>query len=380
MKPLCPYFGKCGGCSAQHIEYKIQLENKKNLIKNATGFDSDKIKVFYDEPYYYRNRMDFIFHKKGIGFREKNKWFAIVDVEKCYIANEKINNLIKEIRDYFIDFLEIDAYDLIKKTGTFKQVVIRSVKETSVSFVLNENSTRLDKAVEKIREFSKITTADKVAITYVPSGSEVSISENFFMVKGNELLFEEFLGKKFQFSIQGFFQNNSVMAEKMVEYVNSLLKNYENEENNIKTKDSYLLDLYGGVGIFGITNSNLFKETTIIESFKGSIEAANKNIELNNLKNIKAFVLDAKQIYKANLKKPLFVITDPPRSGMEQKAIIRLKELSPEVIIYVSCNPIQLKKDLTKFKEYEIKSVAMFDLFPQTNHVEAVVEMRKKKI
>ncbi|MEM3373961.1 MAG: 23S rRNA (uracil(1939)-C(5))-methyltransferase RlmD [Candidatus Woesearchaeota archaeon] len=371
--PLCPYFRKCGGCSAQHIDYNLQIENKKNLVKHVTNFDIEKIKIFFDKPYYYRNRMDFIFHKKGLGLREKDKWFAIVDVEQCVIANEKINSLMKEVRDYFIDVLDIDAYDLIKKTGTFKHVVIRSVKETSISFVLNENSTKLDKAIEKIKKFSEITQADKVAITYVPAGSEVSVSENFFMVKGNEFLFEKFLGKKFQFSIQGFFQNNSVMAEKMVEYVNGLLKEYGLEQ----TRNSYLLDLYGGVGIFGITNSELFKETTIVESFKASIDAANKNIELNNLKNIKALVLDAKQIYKANLKKPLFVITDPPRSGMEQKAIIRLKELEPEVIIYVSCNPVQLKKDLTKFKEYEIKSVAMFDLFPQTNHVEAVVELKK---
>ncbi|MEM2138842.1 MAG: 23S rRNA (uracil-5-)-methyltransferase RumA, partial [Candidatus Woesearchaeota archaeon] len=117
MEPLCPYFGKCGGCLAQHIDYNLQLQNKKNVVKNATGFDSDKIKVFCDEPYYYRNRMDFIFHKKGIGFREKGKWHSIVNIEKCYIANEKINNLVKEIRDYFIDILDIDAYDLIKKTG-----------------------------------------------------------------------------------------------------------------------------------------------------------------------------------------------------------------------------------------------------------------------
>ncbi len=368
--PLCPYFRKCGGCSAQHIDYSMQLDNKKNVVKHNTEYED--IKVFSGKEYYYRNRMDFIFHPKGIGLREKDKWYSIIDIEQCAIANERINLIMKEIRQFFVEVAEIDAYDLKKQTGTFKQVVIRAPQnDSSISFVLSEKSTRLTEAIDKIKEFSKITTANNVAVTYVLPGSEVSTSINYFIVKGNDFLSETFLGKKFNYSIQGFFQNNSEMAEKMIAYTNNLLKQYN-------TKDAYLLDVYGGVGTFGIVNSDLFKEATIIESFKGSIDAANKNIELNQIKNTKAFVLDAKQVYKAQLKQPLYVITDPPRSGMEQKAIIRLKELKPEVIIYISCNPKQLGKDLQKFKEFDIKSVAVFDLFPQTPHVEAVVELKRK--
>lgn len=399
-KPLCPYFGQCGGCSLQHIPYELQLKNKLELIKNITSIETktfENIEIYHYEPFFYRNRMDFIFHKKGIGLRQKNKWSNIINIEKCAIANENINKLIKEIRDFFSDILELDYYDLIKKTGTFKQVVIRAPKQdSSVSFVLNEKSTRLNQAIEKIKDFSKITSANKVAVTYVSPNTEVSVSENFFMIKGEPFLTEDLLGKKFHFSIQGFFQNNSIMAEKMLVYVHNLIKSYKNNqfineknENNLSnynnisnlnqnSNELYLLDLYGGVGIFGITNSDLFNHVSIVESFKLSIDLAKKNIELNNLKNINAYVLDAKQIYKLKLNTPLIVITDPPRSGMEQKAIIRLKELKPELIIYVSCNPMQLKKDLTKFKEYEIKNVAMFDLFPQTNHVEVILAMQLK--
>jgi tRNA/tmRNA/rRNA uracil-C5-methylase (TrmA/RlmC/RlmD family) len=115
----------------------------------------------------------------------------------------------------------------------------------------------------------------------------------------------------------------------------------------------------------------------IIESIKQCIDAADINIKENNVKNAKTIVLDAKQLKKVELKKPLFVITDPPRSGMHPKTIEQLKNLKPEVIIYISCNIQQLGKDLLKFKDYKIKSAALFDLFPQTPHIEAVVEMVK---
>jgi tRNA/tmRNA/rRNA uracil-C5-methylase (TrmA/RlmC/RlmD family) len=183
---------------------------------------------------------------------------------------------------------------------------------------------------------------------------------------------EEYLGKKFLYSVQGFFQNNTNMAVKMQEYVHELLKKYP-------TQSSYLLDLYAGVGTFGIINAELFKEVNIIESFAPCIETAKVNLENNNIKNAQAQVLDAKNLRRVKFKSPLYVITDPPRVGMDEKTIICLKELKPDVIIYISCNHQQLSKDVPKFKDYEVKSVAIFDLFPQTAHLETVVELVKKK-
>jgi 23S rRNA (uracil1939-C5)-methyltransferase len=100
-----------------------------------------------------------------------------------------------------------------------------------------------------------------------------------------------------------------------------------------------------------------------------------KNLQLNNLKNIEAFAMDSKYLPKLNLKSPLYVITDPPRTGMDPKTILALKQLKPKLIIYISCNPQQLSKDLFKLREYKVVSSALFDLFPQTPHSEAVVEL-----
>jgi len=159
----------------------------------------------------------------------------------------------------------------------------------------------------------------------------------------------------------------------MHKYVNELLKSYD-----AKDKFGHLLDLYGGVGTFGIINADLFKKVTIVEGFQGCIDAANANIELNDIDNAEALCMDAMQLKKVKLTSPLYVVTDPPRSGMHPKTIEELIRLKPERLIYISCNVKQLEKDLPKFlKHYTLKSAAMFDLFPQTNHMESVVELWK---
>lgn len=363
----CLYFGVCGGCSLQNLEYSTQIENKKKDLAKSISFED--IIAFSGNEFGYRNRMDLLFTKQGLGIRKCGRWDQTIDIEQCLICNKRLNDIILEIRNFFKN---IDYFNLKKHTGTFRYSVIRTPrKDSSISFVLNSEANTLNDSIEKIKEFSKITNVKNIAITYVPPNREMSISDDYFMVKGLDFLKEEYLGKNFRFAIQGFFQNNSEMAEKMQSYCNNLFRKYN-------TKGSYLLDLYGGVGTFGIINSNLFKEVLIIESMNSCINAANENIKENNLKNVKGIVLDAKHLKKIEFNKPLFVITDPPRSGMHHKTIEYLNYIKPELIIYISCNVKQLSKDIQKFKEYKIKSAALFDLFPQTNHSEAIIELEKK--
>ncbi|MEM4638073.1 MAG: 23S rRNA (uracil(1939)-C(5))-methyltransferase RlmD [Candidatus Woesearchaeota archaeon] len=363
---LCPYFGKCGGCSSQNISYEQQLINKRKIVARNTGVDVTSVKVFSDKPFYYRNRMDFIFHSRGVGLRERGNWKNIVDIEKCMISNEKLNILLREVRDYFRG---VDAFDVKKKIGTYRYVVIRTPRNhSSLSFVLNEDSMKIGDAIEKIKEYSKISYADNIVVTYVPKDTDSSISENFFVVKGSDMLKEVLLGNTFEYSVQGFFQNNSALAEKMHEYVNQLIK-------GLQTSSMNLLDLYAGVGTFGINNSYFFKKVFIVESDKHCINSAKANIEANNIRNAEAILLDASNLKKLKLENPLFVITDPPRSGMHPKTIEELKRIKPKNIIYISCNIEQLGRDLKKFSEYKLKSVAMFDLFPQTPHIETIIEL-----
>ncbi len=371
--PLCPYFGSCGGCTFQHLSYEEQLDRKKNELIQALGIleQKEKITIFSDKEYFYRNRMDFIFHAGGIGLRKKGDWRHIIDIDKCVISNEFLNTLLQEVRLFFKG---CDYFDVRKNVGTFRYAVIRTpVGDSSISFVLNSDSSKIAEAIDQIKLFSEKTSAKNVLVTYVPSQTDVSISSDFFVVKGTDILHETFLGKNFEYSVQGFFQNNSVMAEKMHQYVHKIIKSYD-------TAKFHLLDLYGGVGTFGIINAENFLSTTIIEGDKNCIDAAKKNIQLNNTQNTSALVLDAMQLKKLNMPKPLIVITDPPRSGMHPKTIEKLVLLKPHLIIYVSCNPAELAKELPKFKEYELASIALFDLFPQTPHSEVVIELVRKII
>jgi tRNA/tmRNA/rRNA uracil-C5-methylase (TrmA/RlmC/RlmD family) len=402
--PLCRYFSTCGGCSAQHIDYELQLENKRIVVARIAGKDKADIKVFHGDPYKYRNRMDLIFTPTGLGLREKGHWDKIVKIDACAISNDTLNLFLAEITSFFSD---ADAFDVRKHTGTYRYAVIRTPSsDSSISFVLNENSPKLGEAIEKIKEFAKRTTAKNILVTKIPANTDTSVSRDYAVIKGNDFLEEEFLGKKFNYSIQGFFQNNHFVAEKMLSYVREKLSccikqnlsgcleaNQEEEFRKIESsadekshrelpqprKNPHLLDLYGGVGTFGIINADLFKHVKIIENDVTCIEAAKKNIEINNVINTEAIVLDAMQLRKIDFRKPLYVITDPPRSGMHQKTVLHLLELEPEMIIYISCNVQQFEKEFRQLsKKYSLKSAAMFDMFPQTPHIEAIFELEKK--
>jgi len=366
-EPQCPYFGTCGGCSLQHVDYPLQIEEKKRQLAKYTGFDD--IHVFFDKPYGYRNRMDFVFHSSGIGFREKGKWWKIADIKHCAISEPRVNDIAQEIRAFFED---PDAFDLKTHAGTLKYAVVRTTdSEASISFVVSKDSATLAKTIALIKQFADTTSADHVLITYQIAERDDSRSSEFEVIKGHDELTHVLCGKTFTYSVQGFFQNNHVMAEKLQQYVRELLETQD-------TAGKHLLDLYAGVGTFGILNADLFESVIMVEEVSECIDSAKKNAARNNAENISAHVLKDRHLKQLELPVPLIVVTDPPRSGMHPKTIKHLNRLKPERIIYVSCNPKLLARELTHFDEYDIKSVALFDLFPQTPHLEAVVELARK--
>lgn len=377
-KPLCPYFGKCGGCSAQHIPYSLTLENKRKFIADQLRRLKipmpEHIGIKHSDKYHYRNRMDFVFFDGGLGLRQKDRFDSIVGVERCEIANEKVNALLSEVREWFSKS-DVEAFNLKTKQGVLKYALIRASEfgdDSCISFSLNSDSGHLAYHIDMIKEFAKSTTAKNVVISRVKALHDDSISDDFFAVKGSETLEEDFLGKKISFHSQSFFQNNPKTASLMVEHAKELFSKYETKEKN-------LLDLYGGVGTFGLCLTELFKKVVIIESVEGSIVSAKKNISENKIVNAEAYCFDSAKMGKVISKGNLFAITDPPRSGMTRQAIENLKALEPEVILYVSCNPQQFAREMLIFqKHYDLKSLTVFDMFPQTNHIETVAELVRK--
>jgi 23S rRNA (uracil1939-C5)-methyltransferase len=363
-EPLCPYFGKCGGCAFQDIESEAQLEKKRDKLAQALRFED--IPIYSGPDYNYRQRMDMVFHPGGLGFREKGSWRRIVDVEKCVISNEKLNALIGEIREFFRG---VDAFDSKTHVGTYRFAVLRTPpSDSGVSIVLNKDSERLDEAREKVKKYAEWTSAKNVLLTYVTHDSGASISDEYDIVKGSDILEESYLGYVFKYHIQGFFQNNHEMAEKLHQYCHDLLKSYPRE-------DRHLLDLYGGVGTFGIINASLFEDVTILENYEPAIQACEGNVNENGLSNVKPILMDAKHLKILELPEPLVAILDPPRSGMNPRTLKRLNAIKPELIVFISCNVKLLRRELPFLSNYRIKSAALFDLFPQTPHQEAVIEL-----
>lgn len=390
--PLCPYFGECGGCTAQHISYQIQTENKKNVVANALKKNnieySKEIQLFTGKEYNYRNRMDFIFSFQGPALRKKDKFNKFVPIKRCEISNEKINLLLTEVWQWFDaqknslkegSLSSLATFDINKFTGCLKYVVIRAPENscsanscsTAISFVLNSDSPKLAEHTEAIRKFSENSIANNVIIAKVERATDESISRECFAVKGTTNIEEILNNKKIIYSSQSFFQNNTLMAEKMIAYCKEIVKKYAD-------KYTVLIDLYGGSGTFGISLGELFYKCYIIDNDALNISCAKENIAANSISNTEATCADAASL-SVNFSDAV-VITDPPRSGMGQKAIKKLLQLMPKALIYISCNPQELAKELKYFKKYyDLESISVFDLFPQTIHIEAVAELRRRE-
>ena len=360
----CKYFGDCGGCTYQDVPYSEQLAAKRALLEQQSGITD--IKVFSGSPLGYRTRLDMGFHDHGIGFRHKGNWRQVLDISECPIAHTSVNKLISEVRAFFS---EVDAFNPRSHRGSFHHALIRATRiDSAVSIVLNKESEALEHAKARVDQYAKVSSAHHVLRTYVGSHSGVNISEDFEVLKGSAEMEEEILGHRFSFSIQGFFQNNSAMAEEMHRYVRQILSRYPTAQSN-------LLDLYGGVGTFGILNAAGFRHVVMVENFPGCVTSAKSNISQNKIANMEALLLDAKDLKTLALPAPLYAIVDPPRGGMHKKTIKELLRLKPSMIVFVCCNVPQLSLYLSQFEGYVAQSAALFDFFPQTPHCEAVLEL-----
>ena len=375
-KPLCVYFGECGGCVIQHVPYQVQLQNKQKYVIDQCSKNNlvipENIEVYSDEPYHYRSRMDFIFFNGGLGLRQKNHFNKIIPIKNCVISNQTIHVLLNEVWDWYLQHKnELDIFDFKKLTGTLKYLVIRAAKNTdstTISLILSSDSKKISQHVGLIGDFASKTTAKNVVVGMVDAQHDLSTSAECFEVKGSLVMEEIIDGKKISYFSQSFFQNNTAMAGKMVHHLSSLLQKYN-------TSESLFVDLYGGSGLFGICLAHLFKKIKIIDNDVNTIECAKQNIANNNIDNSEVISGDASKISNIQAQNT-FLLVDPPRTGLHKKVIDQILALKPSVIFYVSCNPEQMAKELRIFsKYYSINSLAVFDLFPQTNHIEAVAEL-----
>jgi 23S rRNA (uracil1939-C5)-methyltransferase len=382
VQPKCPVFGKCGGCTYQDKEYSAQLVIKKQETEMAfkrAGVeipDLENMKFFVKDEYFYRNRMDFAFNENGLGLREKGKFNKLVGFETCYISNEAINSSLADVNAWFRSNKDkLEVFDVVKRNGTLRYAVCRGSffsKDSSITFILNKDSDKLEHHISMIKEFAASSKANNILYGLVKYNTDVSTVEDAVVVKGSDCLVEHLGGLKYLYHTQGFFQNNSLVTMDMIFYM----------KDKIKEKYPMLLDLFGGVGTFGIFYADMADEVLVVDNSKTGGMCAEKNILNSGKRNVIFKEADAMEIEKISpwlVGKKSIYIMDPPRVGLHKKTIKFINAMKPEKILYVSCNQARLAEDIRDlFENYVFKDFAMFDMFPQARHVESVAELDLK--
>lgn len=333
---FCPYFKKCGGCSLQHMSYNEAILFKKEKItsilkKNKLNFPKVSIKET-NKTKYYRNKISLKIIEGQIGFYE-NETHNLVPIDKCYIAEKSINYCLEELK---------------RKKLSDGEIIIRTNHNDELLIIFNGDYS-----------FTRNDFSKNLKIAGIVINERTVFGENFLMTRINNALF--------RYSYDSFFQVNNEVAE----YIFAYIKN--------KINGGIVLDLYCGVGTLTIMASFHAKKVYGVEIVQNAVKNALINSKINRRDNIYFMLGDVAQtINKINENFDL-IIVDPPRKGLDKITLDYLINSDAKDIIYVSCDPITLGRDLHILAEkYIIKEVNAFDMFPYTYHVESVVLLQRK--
>lgn len=371
VTPLCPVFGRCGGCQMQHIDYSKQIELKREILidtlKHIGKIDFHDIEVFYEEPWYYRNRAQLPAQKDGefkLGYFKKGT-HEVVNHEVCYINQREINCITEILRER-IKKSNIEIYDELKHRGNLRHLIIKRGTNTGqvyITFVTKERSLPEVTYEGLMQEIPQITGINQNI--NVQKTNRILGSKNIILA-GRNYYEERIADKKFRIGPMSFFQVNTSVFEKIVEKIKQ------------EIQGSKIIDLYSGVGAIGICVAPLCKRVTAIEENPDAIKDGIENAKLNNIKNID-FIEDKVEKRILEIKDADTVVLDPPRKGVARLVIERLKRIRVKKIIYLSCHPATLARDANLIigGGYQIKKVYLFDMFPQTYHIESLMIFEK---
>ncbi|WP_036730332.1 23S rRNA (uracil(1939)-C(5))-methyltransferase RlmD [Peptoniphilus mikwangii] len=377
----CPHSEVCGGCTYQTMSYECELEYKKNLITKLfkeNDIEFEKLE-FISSPVHkaYRNKMEYTFsdeYKDGplsLGLHKKNRFYEVVNTDECNIVNEDFNIIRKFTLEYFMDKLK--PYNRMRHTGTLRHLLIRrsSIGEVLVNLVTASSDFNFDEYFEELLKLELSGKVVGIMHTINDSFSDAIVPEKIIQHYGVDYINEELLGLKFKVSCFSFFQTNTESAKVLYTLASNMLGDLDNK---------ILLDLYSGTGTITQILGRKAKSALGIEIVKDAVESARKNAEINNLNNVKFICDDVFKAVKELEYKADVIVLDPPREGINPKAIDKIISFRPEKFLYISCNPITFVRDLKIFLElgYEIIKLKALDQFPRTNHVETVALLERR--
>ena len=374
---VCSHFDICGGCTWLDLQYPDQLAYKQkqvnDCIEHIGALKGVTILPILGsvETVHYRNKMEYSFNVSGdsftLGLHERGSYQNIFNLNYCHISQPTDGELVKWMREYVKDN-KLTVYDVNEHHGYMRFFMLRQTKRTGqlmVNVVTNYGDfPDNEKFVsEMTAAFPQITT-----IIHSQNGqkSNIAVGEVETILYGPGHIEEELMGKRFRISANSFFQTNSLQAEKLYQTGFDMLKP--------KSEDR-VLDLYCGTGTIGILLAERVADVIGVELVPDAVTAAKINAEINEIPNIQFFEGFVKEFLKSDfLEENTYniAIIDPPRAGLNPKALKQLIKLAPEKILYISCNPATFARDAQKLVEngYSLPEVKPVDMFPHTMHIE----------
>ena len=384
IQPKCGVCTACGGCQLQQLSYQAQLDFKTKKVADAFRRNNlENIKVLpcisAENPYEYRNKIQVPIgrdpHGHILSGFYRSGTHKIIPIDKCWIEDPKASKIISELKNLMKEF-HYSPYDEDTRTGLIRHVLIRTsyhYDEVMVTLVTNQDEFRGKNNF--VKEWVKRCPNIKSLIQNINTrDTNVILGEKERTLYGPSVIKDSILGVDFLISSKSFFQVNPVQVEKL--YGKAL------EFANLN-KDENVLDAYCGIGTISLCASKYCKKVTGVEIVREAIVDAKKNAKLNNITNAEFLLGDAGEVFEkltAQGEKYSTVFVDPPRKGLDQKFIDTLLRLKPEKIVYVSCDPETLARDVKLLTEkYNIEKIQPVDMFSMTFHVETVVSLRLKE-
>ena len=380
----CSTYKRCGGCNLRHIKYEQTLKMKQNAVQSLVN-KTLKTKIQVQEtlgmknPYFYRNKAQY---PVGIDKNGKpvmgvfaNRTHEIIPIQKCFIQNEKSEKLAKFVFEWIVKN-NISIYDEKTGKGLVRHIVTKiGIKTNEVMCVLVINGNSIPKEQELVKEILENFPEVKTIVKNINTkNTNVIMGRENVNLYGNGYI-EDILGEyKFKISPLSFYQVNPIQAEK--------LYNLGVEAAKID-KDDIVFDLYCGIGTISLFMAKYAKKVYGIEIVEDAVKDAKENALNNGVDNVEFLAGDVEDVLDDLINEkgvvPDVVMVDPPRKGLDNKSIDNILKIHPKKVVYISCNPATLVRDLAKFEElYELKSIKPVDMFPFTSHVECCALMGRK--
>lgn len=411
--PKCPYFGTCGGCNYQTLPYEEQLKLKKGQVLDLIRPVCDGISDFvYDgilgspTQWEYRNKMEFSFGdevKDGpltLGLHKKGSFHDIIHVSGCQIVHPDFSRILDCVRDYSV---EMD-WNYHKKTtheGLLRHLLVRRAQSTgellvalvtSTQYVWEEFSAQLQGLSQRLQELS--LEGKLIGFLHMDNDSlgDVVQSDSTHLLYGRDWFLEKVLGLEFRITPFSFFQTNTLGAEVLYQRARDYILDKEmvpgngisdGESDNLgenNLRDKLVFDLYSGTGTIAQIIASVARKVIGVEIVEEAVEAARENAARNGLDNCEFIAGDVLKVLEEIQEKPDYIILDPPRDGIHPKALHRIIDFGVPEIVYISCKPTSLARDLEVFQErgYRVERMSNVDLFCNTVHVETIVRLHRR--